>query len=231
MAIIPGKKPANRTRALWWYGASLLVWWSGAILAAWHYPGGFDWLYTVVSALASQEHNPEGSIWFASALSLSMVLLWPWVTSLKNNLCTSLPTVANFAFIAFRIGIICGALLGLERLLIHDLSHWLYKGHEIIALVTFLGLYGGVFGLLVLVMFRRRIYTVPVLLITVPILAIGITQFWLYLDQRGLGWVDVRWREMGIPVWFSFAFWQWLALGFLWLGAGMLTLTRIDRNV
>jgi len=29
---------------------------------------------------------------------------------------------------------------------------------------------------------------------------------------------------MGIPIWLSFAFWQWLAIGFLWAGLGLLVL-------
>ena len=52
-------------RALWWYLASAIVLTAGFLMAARYYPGGFDWAYTVVSALASQKHNPEGSAWFS----------------------------------------------------------------------------------------------------------------------------------------------------------------------
>ena len=79
-------------------------------------------------------------------------------------------------------------------------------------------------------MLRQRIYVFPVLLVVTPMLAIGITQFWLYLDQRDLGWVDVGWREMGVPFWLSFAFWQWLAIGFLWVGLCLLSFTSIENN-
>lgn len=220
----------HQKRALWWYLASLLVLSFGSILAARHYPGGFDWLYTVASALASKKHNPTGGVWFASALILAMVLLWPCVSALKKGLCPSLPAAAEFAIGALRIGLVCGAILGLEMLLIRDLSDWIYKAHEILGVFAFLGLYFGVLGLLVLTMLRQRIYAFPVLLVATPLLAIGITQFWIYLDQRDLGWVDTSWREMGIPFWLSFAFWQWLAIGFLWLGLGLLLLTRIEEN-
>jgi hypothetical protein len=210
--------------------ASLLVLSCGLILAARHYPGGFDWPYTVVSALASQKHNPTGSIWFAGALSLSMLLLWPYVSSLKKDLCPSLSVAAKFAIGALRFGMVCGALVGLERLLIHHLSDWVYKAHEILALLVFFGMYFGVLGLLILVMLRQKLYVVPVLLVASPLLAIGITQFWLYLEQRELGWVDASWREMGIPIWLSFAFWQWLAIGFLGIGLGLLSFIRIEEN-
>ena len=201
----------------------------GSILAVRYYPGEFDWLYTVASALASQKHNPLGSVWFAGSLSLSMVLLWPYVTALKKGLSPSLPA-AGFAIGAIRIGLICGAVLGLEKLLIRDLSAWVYKAHEILGLFTFLGLYLGVLGLLIQAMFRQRIYVFPVLLVAIPMLAIGITQFWLYLDQRDLGWVDISWKAMGVPFWLSFAFWQWSAIGFLWLGLCLLSFTSIEEN-
>jgi hypothetical protein len=93
---------------------------------------------------------------------------------------------------------VCGALLGLERLLIRDLSHWVFKAHEILGVFAFLGLYFGILSLLVQARLRQRIYTFPILLVVTPLLAIGFTFFWLYLDQRDLGWVDTSWREMGI---------------------------------
>ncbi len=222
-------KNIRPSRALAWYSASLLVLSMGSILAARHYPGGFDWPYTVASALASQKHNPTGSIWFASALILSMLLLWPYVSALKKQIGQSTPAT-EFIFGALRIGLICGVLVGMERLLIYHLSDWIYKAHETLAILFFLGLYFGILGLLVQVMLRQRIYVIPVLLVVMPLMAIGISQIWLYFDQRDLGWVDTSWREMGIPFWLSFAFWQWLAVGFLWTGLGLLSLTRIKEK-
>jgi len=209
--------------------ASVLVLVSGSFLAAQQYPGGFDWHYTVASALASQKHNQAGYIWFAGALSLAMLLLWPYVTALKQTQHPTFPTTAKFAIAALRTGLICGLLLGLEKLLIKDLSNLVYKAHEILGLLTFMGLYFGIVVLLVQAMLRQRIFVLPSLLVASPLLAIGITQFWLYLEQRNLGWVDTSWREMGIPLWLSFAFWQWLAIGFLLLGLGLLSLTHMTR--
>jgi len=220
----------NQKNPLWWYFASALVLSVGFILAARHYPGGFDWAYTVISALASQKHNPAGSAWFAGAIGLAMALLWPYVSSLKQNLCPYLPASAKFTVAVLRVGISCGVILGVERLVIHDLSAWVYKAHEILALLAFLGFYIGVVGLLIHVMLRQRVYVLPVLLVASPLLAIGITQLWLYLYQRELGWVDTSWREMGIPLWLSFAFWQWLAIGFLGMGLVLLSFTSLKEN-
>ncbi len=199
-------------------------------MAARHYPGGFDWVYTVASALASRKHNPDGSAWFAGALFLAMVLLWPYVTAIAKRHAAPSAT-AKFAIIAMRTGLVCGALLGLEKLLIKDLSNWIYKAHEILALFTFIGLYFGILTLLVQAMLRKKAFVIPLLTVTAPLAAIAITQFWLYLGQRDLGWVDTSWREIGIPLWLSFAFWQWLAIGFLWLGLGLLSLTAINDKI
>ncbi|WP_455220885.1 hypothetical protein [Kaarinaea lacus] len=216
--------------SFWWFLVSILVLGCGLFLAARQYPGGFDWVYTVVSALASQKHNPEGSIWFAGSFGLSMALLWPYVTFLKKNLCPFLPPKAEIAISVLRIGLVCGMLLGLERLLIHDLSAWVYKAHELLGLLAFMGFYLGLLGLLIQVMLRQRIYALPVLFVASPLVAIGITQLWLYVNQRDLGWVDTSWREMGIPFWLSFAFWQWLAIVFLGMGLLLLSFTRLEKN-
>ena len=208
-------------RALWRYFASLLVICFGSIMAAQYYPGGFDWFYTVASALASQKNNPTGSVWFAGSLSLSMLLLWLYVSSIKTGLDAILPS-AGFAITSIRFGLVCGFLLGAERLLIYDLSHWIYKAHEILAFVTLLGLYVGILGLLLQFIHLKKSNIFPVLLIVTPLVVIGITELWLYLEQRDVGWVDTLWREKGLPIWLSFAFWQWLAIGLLWTGLGLL---------
>lgn len=206
---------------LCWYVASLLIISFGSFMAARYYPGGFDWFYTVASALASQKHNPAGSIWFASSLSLSMLLLWLYVSSIKTSLSGMLPS-AGFAITAIRFGLVCGFLLGAERLLIRDLSHWINNAHEGLALFTLLGLYVGVLGLLSQFIHIKKSNIFPVLLIVSPLVAIGIGGLWLYLEQRDVGWVNTNWREKGIPIWLSFAFWQWLAIGLIWTGLGML---------
>ena len=135
-----------------------------------------------------------------------MTLLWPYVPALNKGLDPAVH--AAFAIAALRTGLICGALLGLERLLIYDLSDWVYKTHEILGVFTFLGLITGILVLLVQATVHQRMYLFPVLLVVSPLVAIGITQFWLYLEQHDLGWVDTSWRELGIPLWLSFAFWQ-----------------------
>jgi len=212
----------KRKQAFYWYLAALFVMTAGLLLAAHHFPDGFDWPYTVASALMSQKHNPMGSFWFSVSMTLSMVLLWPYVSSLQQGLFSNSPRTTRRLINVIRIGLISGMCLGVERLLIVDLSHWFYKAHESVALLTIVSLYFGIIGLLIQSRLQQRRYRFIVLLVVILLFAVSLNLLWLYLTQRELGWVDTSWREKGIPVWLSFAFWQWWIIAFLWLGLGLL---------
>ena len=136
---------------------------------------------------------------------------------------------AGFGVSSIRLGLICGFLLGAERLFIYDLSHWIHKAHESIALITLLGIYIGILSLLIQLMRRKKCNLFPVLLIVSPLVAIGVTGSWLYIAQHDLGWVNTNWREKGISIWLSFAFWQWIAIALLWIGMGLLY-TYANKN-
>ena len=214
--------PGNR--ALQWYLGALLVFSAGIAAAVWRYPGHYDWIYTVATALVSDKRNPGGQAWMGGAICLSMGVLWPCVATLRERLRPSAAGAGRVAIGALRLAIICAAVLGLEGLRILDLSQAVSKGHELVALAAFLSAYLGVLTLLACLILGQRLYTLPALLIASPLVAIGVSQLWLYFEQRGIGWVGPSWREMGIPMWVSFAFWQWLAIGFLWGGLGLLVL-------
>jgi hypothetical protein len=219
-----------RPRAWWWYIASISVLAFGFWMSAQYYPGGFDWRYRVASALASRLDNPRGSYWSAAGLGLSMILMWPYVSAVKRRMNASANAWTRFAFGALRTGLACGMLLSGERLLIQNLSSLITKGHEIVALATFFSLDIGVFILLVQALVRRRIYAVPALLILLPLLAVAFNQFWLWLAQRDIGWIHTDWKRLGIPLWFSFAFWQWQAITFVNLGLGLLDFIAGERH-
>jgi len=212
-----GLNPSRR-----WYLAALLVMAAGIAAAAWQYPGGYDWVYTVATALASRKKNPAGHLWASAGLFLSMMLLWPSISALRRQLWPESNRAMRLGISALRFAVICFALVGAEGFLLHEFVRRIRKGHEILALAGFLSAYSGVLLLLVLLTVRRRIFLFPVLLVATPLLAVGATQLWLYLEQRHLGWVNPNWREMGIPFWLSFAYWQWLAIALLWAGLGLL---------
>jgi hypothetical protein len=210
-----------KTWALRWYALSLLVLIPGTIVAVQLCPGGFDWQYTVMSALASKKHNPQGGVWFASALGLGLLFLWPVAGYFRTRVDPA-KRAGKIGVRSLRFGLVCGVLMSLERVFIYHLSDRIHKGHEILALFCFVGVYGGVL-LLYFDRLRRRV--VPwwtALVVALPLLAIGATQLYLYVAQHDLGWVDTDWRALGVPVWLSFAFWQWLATAILWAAIGQL---------
>ena len=218
------KKPS-----VWlWYMASIALLGAGCILGSQGYPGGFDWMYEVMSALASSKHNPDGGKWFSGGLVLGMATLFPVWNALRLE-ATVYGTRWELRWATtLAIGIASGVVVGLERLFIYHISDSLNKAHEAIAVLSFMGLYLGTLGIAI-ERSRSRIDLTnrwTACIIAGPLIAIGASQLFLYLDQRDLGWVDRSWRDMGIPLWLSFAFWQWIASAAIWLGLGLLLLSR-----
>lgn len=209
------------TRA--WFAASVLAYCIGWGMAVLLYPTDYDWQYTVVSSLATKRDNPMGHFWYAGGFMVSMALLWPYLSGLKRHFGPGLSSLARFSFLALRVAIVFGVLMGLDWLFVTESERWFTKGHEYLALVTFIGFYAGILAGLVHAAMGHRGYWILTLAVAVPLLAIGTTQLWLYFEQRELGWVGVRWREMGIPLWLSFAFWQWLSVTWLYLALGLLS--------
>lgn len=210
--------------AAWAFALAVATFWAGVEMAARLFPNPpYDWMYTVVSELASRKHNPEGGRWFSIALGLSMLGLWPVVSYLRE-------TVGDrrWPIIALRAGIMFGVAVGVERLTFFRFSSLVHNGHEALAVGTFAGLYTGLLGL-----YGQRIRRgwTGALVVAAPLAAIFITQIAIYFDQRDLGWVDRRWRDMGVSLWLSFAFWQWLAVALLWVGLGHLLWSSRHANV
>lgn len=215
--------PPIRHSAFICYLAATLVLAVGVVVAFSRYPGGYDWVYTVVSRLASPTRNPDGGHWVTGSLLLAVLLFWPATYHLARAH-TAGGRRPRLPITALRVGLAGAALLAVEGLLGLDFSRPFRKGHEALAIVTFLGFYGGVLGLF---FHRARYGTGSVmggLVVILPLVAVGLSQTALYFDQRDLGWVNTEWRELGVPFWLSFAFWQWLAVLFLGLGLGYLVL-------
>jgi hypothetical protein len=213
---------AGRNGFLAPYAAAVLAIALGIAIAFARFPGGYDWAYTVISKLASRRHNPDGAIWLCGGLLVAVLLLWRAVRPLGGRPGGERP---GAALIALRAGLIGAGLLAIEGLFSVNLSSFIRKGHELLALLTLLALYGGVLGLYAGRIRRDRPFLWPALLVLLPLVAVGLSQLALYFDQRDLGWVDTSWRELGVPIWLSFAFWQWTAVALLGAGLGHLIAT------
>jgi len=214
----------RKRRALATFGVAAVLLGAGVAVAFALYPGGYDWAYTVISRLASNRRNPQGSRWLAGSLLLAVPLLWSTVRFLAEVHAPA-GSRSHPAILAVRVGLLGALLLGVEGLLGLEYSRRLDKAHEAIALVTFLAFYGGVLGLYLDRIQRTGAFLFPALLVLLPLCAVGVTQIALYFDQRDLGWVSTDWRELGVPPWLSFALWQWLAVLGLGLGVGILVAT------
>ena len=211
----------SRRSALLCFSTAATLVAAGILYAFAQYPEGFDWAYTVISALASLRQNPDGGRWLAASLLVAVAFLWPMARYFADTYGRE-GALPRAAVVTLKVGLVGAALLGLEGTFDLQYSRRVDKAHEAVALVTFLGFYGGVLGL-----FAHRIvsgarHALPALAVVLPLVAIGISQLILYLDQRDLGWVGPDWRAIGVPVWLSFAFWQWLAVLFLGMGLGYL---------
>jgi len=213
--------PVDRQGALLCFTAAGLSAALGVALAARHYPGGFDWAYTVISRLASNHRNPDGAAWLSGSLLVAVVLAWPTVGYLRRAM-RSEGGRPRIPLLGLRMGLLAGAVLALEGLFALDLSPLGRKAHEAVAVVAFLGFYVGVLGLQAYRVRRLGASLLPALLVALPLVAVGLSQVGLYFDQRDLGWVNTEWREMGIPLYLSFAFWQWLAVAGIGIGLGHL---------
>jgi hypothetical protein len=202
--------------AVWAFTLALATFVAGVMMAARYFPDPpYDWMYRVVSELASRKHNPEGGQWFSVALGFSMLALWPVVSHLRD-------TVGDrrWPIVALRAGILFGMTVRFSSLV--------NNGHEALAVGAFAGLYTGLLGLY---WQRLKLGRTGALVVAAPLAAIFVTQIVIYFDQRDLGWVDHRWREMGVSPWLSFAFWQWVAVALLWIGLGhLLWSSRYERR-
>ncbi|RME69958.1 MAG: hypothetical protein D6781_07400 [Verrucomicrobia bacterium] len=211
----PETSSIDRRARLAWLAATALVT-TGLAVAAARFPGGFDWRYDVVSALASRKYNPEGGPWFAVALALALACLWPVTTRLAAHLREGGRHL--WPAIALRLGLIGGILVGIERAVFFHLSSRIHQAHEIVAFVAFVFLFAGQIGAFLPDMRERGARRWVAVALLIPLVGAGTSELLLFLDQRDVGWADFDWRATGLPVWLSFAFWQWLAVGLLWLG-------------
>lgn len=215
----PGKKGA-----LVWYALIGVVTVIGFGMAIRNYPVRFDWMYTVLSHLASLNRNPDGGRWISAALVLSCVMLWPITNFLRDGF-KRLGSDPRIALAILRTGLLAGVLLGIEGYFNLRFSDRIYKAHEAVAFLVFIGFYVGLLSFYLLRIRRDRLFILPAAIIVLPLCLVGIVQLFLYLSQQDLGWVSTDWRAMGIPFYLSFAFWQWVAVACLGFGVGHLVAT------
>lgn len=184
-------------------------------MAARHYPREYDWRYMTISSLLSVERNPAGHLWAVLGIAACGLCGYCWAALWIRRSDRYGATDGRLGLRSLQIGYACMALAA-------ALPDWLLpvpKGHELLAILAFAGVSYGMVRI-----YRRSLaqhFTRPdgrrrlwaVLLVSVAVLPIILaagTQAYVFIERPELPWVNLAWRARGVPVFISFAFWEWL---------------------
>jgi hypothetical protein len=209
----------------------LLAFWTGLALAARSYPSECDWRYVTISSLLYPDRNPDGYLWGRAGLVTSGVCGLYWVLKgMRGHGFTTASLAAGYGAMA-----LC-ALLPSPLLRVP-------KSHEALALIAFIAVCIGVTRLSFAALTResqarrepgRRLDALAVA--SVPLLPVILAMAaQIHAARARLPWVGPAWRAQGIPVYWSFAFWEWLAcalytLFLLWLVLGKRAPMPLQRS-
>jgi hypothetical protein len=202
----------------------VLAFWGGMLMAARMYPSEYDWRYMPISNLLSFSRNPAGYIWGAAGIVLCSICGLLWTLLLAQRWRHEREGIRLHGIRILQFGFICLMSAPL-------LSHWLIqiqKGHEIVAVLAFTGLLIGIVRLMFQTVERTllrrmhrfkdnaRMYAAIVASVAVfPVLFAGMIQVYVHYVLPELPWVGLSWRTRGIPVYLSFAFWEWITCAML----------------
>jgi hypothetical protein len=186
----------------------LLAFWSGLGMAARSYPSEYDWRYMTISSLLYQDRNPHGYGWGRAGLVICGVCGLYWV--LRGVRRYDLTTASLAA------GYLCMALCALLPSPLFGIP----KPHEALALTAFIAMCAGVTRLSFdahigrmqgwgQAGWQRRYALVVSGVPLLPVVFAAAAQ--TYSLRSHLPWVSLAWRARGIPTYWSFAFWEWVA--------------------
>lgn len=202
-----------------WYPITLVVLFAGIGLSWYFFPGPFDWRYRVISSLISQVDNPGGNRYFCLSLALTMIMLIPVAGFFRRGLESVAPGIVGFSYHSILLGFVGSSIVALERLFFRNISSGIRSFHEYLALTSFTGLFLGViwfwWSAVQSHCIRKRLPTSTAQAIfaasALPVIGMASSQAYLFFNRRELGWVGPHWAKLGIPLYLSFAFWEWLA--------------------
>jgi hypothetical protein len=188
--------------------------WAGLAMACRLFPGEYDWRYMTVSNLFSAKHNPTGHLWGAAGVILCGVMGMCWVVL---GMRTAPTTAWRLSFQQSPLLVVGFPCMTLAAALPSD---WLIaKGHDWLAVIAFLALCSGLVQAWVQSILqrfpapaahRRRRALVLACTVLWPVVGAALTQAYLALVRPELPWVTLAWRAQNIPLYLSFALWEWL---------------------
>lgn len=195
---------------------AVAAFWSGIAAAAHAYPGDYDWRYQTISVLLYSDRDPGGYLWAWAAVELCGLAGLAWTVDLHQPAANAIAAPSATALGILRVGFLCMCCAALpDRLL--PLS----KGHELLAILAFLGICIGVAQQIFRAVDDRgprgrhglvARLSAPLLasLPAVPMALAALTQAYLGLVRPDLPWVSPAWRVHRIPLYLSFAVWEWV---------------------
>lgn len=203
---------------LFWFPLAAAAFISGGAASAYFFDGPFDWRYRTLSSLSSEVSNPAGYAYCCFGLMLAFVMVIPLCGYFRMRLEPTSPIFARVSSRALRVGFLGSIGVGIERLFSQSLALQVGKAHEYISLITFIGFALGLAGFcLCLIRWLTHERQWPswalwgcFVVSAGPITGTGLSQAYLYFVPNDLGWVGPHWAELGIPVYLSLAFWEWL---------------------
>ncbi len=208
------KAPSKQFLLFYGFPAAILCLVVGLVASIRGFPGGFDWRYQLVSGVLSHVDNPAGYHYLCVALVVASLILWPLPLYFHVRLSKQKPWLSSACFGLLRTGFLFSILIGVEKLLFHNVSSRFYKAHEVLALVAFCGLFLGTSGFWYL---RHALTKKPGVLKTfgfwgslAPMTGAAASQAYLFFVPNTLGWVGPHWAALNVPLYLSLAFWEWI---------------------
>jgi len=194
----------------------VLAFWAGMAMATLRYPSEYDWRYMPVSHLLSPVRDPDGYLWaWAGIVLYSMCGLY-W-TALVTRWDHAGAEVRRSGIRALQFGYFFAIAAAV-------LPQWLLRierGHELLTLLAFGGLCIGTVRMMFQAIertFMRRMMSpghtrllagVLASMAVFPVVLAALAQAYVHYALPELRWVNLSWRARGVPVYLSFAFWEW----------------------
>jgi hypothetical protein len=198
---------------------AVLAFWFGVLMAMWRYPSEYDWRYMPLSNLLSPRRDPAGHLWACAGIAVSGLCGLGLSVTSARFFSHGVGGSRSSGIWMIRLGGLCAPLAAVP-------SEWLRRipeGHQLFTLLTFAGWCLGIVYLTFQSIERiflteplrpvrqHRVYATAVAGTGVlPILGAGLAQLYVFYVLPELGWVKLSWRANGVPVYLSFAFWEWI---------------------
>jgi hypothetical protein len=230
-------------KALLWQAMAILgvlSFWGGILIAAQKFPAEYDWRYMTLSSLISPSRDPAGHLWASGGIVLCALCGLGWAASPGRGLAAAHEALDGSWLLRL------GNLFMIGSAVLPSSLLRMPKGHEILVLLAFVCLCLG----MVILTFRTvegslqrrdcscppfpKLYAAGLAVGAVlPILLAGLAQAYVFYALPHLRWVSLAWRDRRIPVYLSFAFWEWVSC--VVLSAYMITLPllipHLERRV